>query len=822
MVTTLPDLVLNINLNQSCKCNRLVVETYEGSIPHLKSKQYSGPLRNVNINGIESVDNLSDCDLERVRDYLNRPTNVQIKKYQYILGKSNLFDLSSLAVLGCLFYEQSKKPMYQVEEVVFSELITDDAVKLQGVTVWGERTHLFLAVGVEDDESVSSEAFAKAYVDIKGKDHCLQLVFCYDGWDVKYTPCVEHANNFGIIRDYAFETQILSSLKQCGWVRDSKSSFVYTGKDFQKDLLSLLDKGIIVFTESEKRVKKGDFSNIRVSYEIDWFDIRGKVLIDDVEIDITELLNLDSDGSQWVEFKGFVVAIPQTLQSTEIATGDGDGLRISKKRIANAVDIARELNGGSVIGLEKIVDYQDIDLAISDQILGTLRPYQMVGVKWLLSLKQNHFGGCLADDMGLGKTLQVIAYLSDCSMNETLNLIIVPKTLLMNWEKEFEKFSPQTSVVIYHGAHRSISEAIACKVVITTYGTLLSDIELFSKIGFTNVIIDEAQHIKNPKSLIHAAVKTINAETKIILTGTPVENNIREFWGLMRLINPDLFDYVDPFKNGFDSDETLERIRAITHPFLLRRMKEEVLTDLPEKRSQVLYCVMEDAQQLLYDKMLASIQYDLEREGDRFRIKTNSTMLRGLLFLQEICCHPALLHDAFNPEHCIDSAKLDLLMEILDELRSAGHKTVVFSRFTRMLRIIETQLIKQHYNYFYLDGSTANRLDVVDEFERSKTGVFLISLKAGGTGLNLVSADTVILYDPWWNPAVERQAEDRVYRIGQTQSVMIYRLLVAGTIEEKIQKLQQAKNELYDQLLSDHELPTSITANEMWELLMEQ
>lgn len=438
-----------------------------------------------------------------------------------------------------------------------------------------------------------------------------------------------------------------------------------------------------------------------------------------------------------------------------------------------------------------------------------------------MSLHKNEFGGCLADDMGLGKTLQIIAYLSDSSINNATNLIIVPKTLLINWKKEFEKFSPKTSVYVYHGPGREIKQALENKVIITTYGTVLNDLELISNFNFENLIIDEAQHIKNPKTKIYIAIRKLKARTRLILTGTPVENNIQEYWGLMKLINPYILSNVNPFMKYADNATVIAKIERITAPFLLRRMKSEVLNDLPQKQEQVLYCKMDNQQQELYDRMLTSIRYEIDRKSDRFEIKSNSIMLNGLLYLQKICCHPQILAKEYNPDGCRASAKFDQLSETLDELYFSGHKAVIFSRFTKMLKIIEKKLIGLHYNTFYLDGQSNNRMQIVDDFENSDNGVFLISLKAGGTGLNLVSADTAIIYDPWWNPAIEKQAEDRIYRIGQTRNVMIYRMIVEGTIEEKVQMLQREKSKLYEELLSGHEKPISVTAEIMKELLMD-
>ena len=817
----LADLILNINLDESRKRGHLVIDTYEGSIPHLKSRQYSGPLRNVNINGVSAVDNLSSVDFELVRELLNKPSNLQVSKNRYLLGNSSLSMLETFAHLGCLFYKQRKNPMYQIDSVTFSAPPQKCAIQLEGASIGSNKTALYVLVEDYELDNSPIAVDAKAYVDLKGNEHRLRLVFDYNSHIVEYGSYGFVANKTDVLRDYGFESRVVAAIRAHGWRQDGEFGLIYKGSSFAEDVYSLSESGIAVYTESKEAVVKADFSDVRVSYGTDWFDVSGSVSVGDQEFDIGELIDIASGGSQWVELKDGVFRIPTVLQKVKLSLDDSGTPKLAKAQLSSAIELAYELNGEKVKGLEKLVDYRDIDLDIDESIANILRPYQKTGVKWLISLQRNGFGGCLADDMGLGKTLQVIAYLSDSSMSGKHTLVVVPKTLLSNWQREFGKFSPEMPVRIYHGANRDLNSDDMRAVLITTYGTLLNDIDQFRTINFTNLVIDEAQYIKNPASRIHKAIKEIDASTRIILTGTPLENNIREYWGLMKLINPETFVSIDPFSKYADQEVLLEEVRRMTSPFLLRRMKEDVLPGLPEKREQTIYCSMDDDQRAYYEKMLASIRHELKRKGSRFEIKTNSAMLRGLLYLQEICCHPSLLDADLNPERCTSSVKFDLLLELLDDLLESGHKAVVFSRFTRMLRLIEAQIIRRHYNYYYLDGTTTHRLDIVDEFENSANGVFLISLKAGGTGINLVSADTVIIYDPWWNPASEKQAEDRVFRIGQTRDVMVYRLIVEDSIEEKVQKLQEEKKRLYSQILYGHEAPTSVTAEEMMKLLME-
>ena len=815
------DLVLNVNIFESKKKGRVVLETFDGTIPNLKSKQFSGPLRNININGISSVDNLTSLEFELIKKYLNSNFNTQINKYQYILSNSGLYELSQFVKKGCLFYKDKGTPMFQIEDVCFKPNHALKYVELIGVKIAYAKTNLFFLIENVIADDTTRQIAARAYVDINSKPCKLEVVFDYDDFSVNYEDDNRTLGNENAYRDFGFEERIITIIKKHGWVHEKNVGFKYEGRSLQNDLMQLIDAGIIVYTDSNSRIVKGDFSSIHISYGIDWFEIKGSVEADDESINISDLINLKGRKENWIEYNGKILFIPESLKTVlKPANLSGDTLRIDRTYLISAIEIAYDTNGGVIAGIEQLTDYSKICLNIDSNIFSILRPYQITGVKWLMSLHNNEFGGCLADDMGLGKTLQIIAYLSDSCMNKTKNLVIVPKTLLINWKKEFEKFSPKTPVYIYHGVGRDILQALESKIIVTTYGTILNDLEAFDGLKFDNIIIDEAQHIKNPKTKIYRAIKQLNAKTRIILTGTPVENNIQEYWGLMKLINPLLFSKTNPFVKNVDSVAITDRIKRITAPFLLRRMKKEVLLDLPQKQEQVLYCKMDCQQQELYNKMLSSIRNEIQRKSERFEIKSNSIMLNGLLYLEEICCHPQLLAKEYNPDDCRQSAKFEQLLDILSSLYSSNHKVVIFSRFTRMLKIIENKLIKLHYNTFYLDGKSANRMKIVEDFESSDNGIFLISLKAGGTGLNLISADTAIIYDPWWNPAIEKQAEDRIYRIGQTKNVIIYKMIVEGTIEEKIQTLQNEKNNLYEEILCGHEMPTSMTAEVMKDLLM--
>lgn len=812
------DVIICINIDESKRKKRFIVETYEGAIPNLKSQKYSGQLRNTDVMTSHSYSNVDNDGLSTVKQVLSMHPNIQISKHQFIIAQSNIDAFFSLVNLGCVFYKDRKTAMYRIVSV--SNNITGTGFyEFDGVRIKGEQTTVFYELLSEQSNKTKSEVIAKVYINLTEKNHPLDLLFDYEDTIVNYTNKDRIIEKTGLYRDYGFEEQTITCIESHNWVFHKATGFEYVGKKLPNDIVGLVNNGITVFTNNKKRIATADFSDIRVSYDIDWFSVKGDVKIDQQSVEISELFDLKKKHESWVEFNGKVVFLPEALNDKSLSKNHDGNLILDKKKITKAISIAKDVSNTSVKKIDELIDYSQIILEIDRILDDILRPYQRDGIRWLLSLKENGFGGCLADDMGLGKTLQIICYLNDRKCAGNRSLIVVPKTLLINWEREFKKYDPKQSIYIYHGTNRSFETALNHNVIISTYQTVLNDYDQFNQVHFDNLIIDEAQYIKNSKSKAHRAMKGINASTKILLTGTPVENNLEEYWGLMRLINPDSVDSYSTVNKH--SDNLVDHIRLITAPFLLRRLKTNVLKELPEKQEQTVYVEMEGEQLDLYNKMLDSIKYEITRKSDRFEIKSNSIMLNGLLYLQEICCHPALLNKDLNPGGCKQSAKLDLLLDLVMALHETNHKVVVFSRFTQMLQLIEKKLKSLNIKSFYLDGKTRDRMDIVDSFENSAKGVFLISLKAGGTGLNLVSADTAIIYDPWWNPASEKQAEDRIYRIGQTKNVMIYRLIVSGTIEEKVQSLQNDKKELCSQILEGHEMPVKLTAELLKGLILE-
>ena len=814
------DLIINVNLDESRKKQGLIIETYEGTIPHLKSKKFSGQLRNINLFSISYADNLSLADLQNIKNVFNDSVNTQISKYQYLFSVNRLPYLQTLVSQGCVFCKDNcKSPMYELEQL----LLNTGIEKLEGIhdfLAFQDRTVLYIDYDEKRGGDVRNKIIPLFYVNVTSEDYYSELFFDYGNDLVKADDKEMFLNNELKYRNYKFEKDIISLIKEYHWKNLTKNAFTYSGKDITEDIKSLAFSGIHLYTNSRKKINVADFDNVSVSYGLDWFELSGNVTAGDSEIKLSELIDFRKKKEPWTEYNGQIIFSPSSLKKlgkNEIEKS-GDNLKISKDDILSALEIVDFFGSKNVEAFSELSRYQDINLQLTNVLQNTLREYQKIGVKWLLSLRKNGFGGCLADDMGLGKTLQVISYFSDKSQLGTNALIVVPKTLIENWNREFKKFAPDISTYVYHGIGRNLADALNCRVIITTYGTLLNDIELINECNFDHLIIDEAQNIKNSRSKAYRAVKAVRAKTRIIMTGTPLENNIQEYWGLMKIANPTELSY-KMIMNGLSEEQIIEKVKRLTSPFLLRRFKKDVIDDLPEKEERIVYCSFDDDQRKLYNKLLESIKYEIDRKADRYEIKSNSIILSGLMYLQEVCCHPRLIPKEYNSEMCFESAKLDQLLLMVDELYAAGHKIVIFSRFTRMLEIINKEFIKRHFNIFYLDGSTKDRQSVVDDFEESDEGVFLISLKAGGVGLNLISADTAILYDPWWNPAVEKQAEDRIYRIGQKKKVTVFKLIAAGTIEEKVQTLQETKKKLFDDVIEGNDIPQNITMKDIRNLL---
>ena len=456
---------------------------------------------------------------------------------------------------------------------------------------------------------------------------------------------------------------------------------------------------------------------------------------------------------------------------------------------------------------------EDSEFETPEGLRGVLREYQKVGFQWMKTLDSLGFGGILADDMGLGKTVQVIALLLDererAGEEKLPSLIVCPASLVYNWESEMEKFAPALKVLLVTGnaaeRREAVSRAASCDVLVTSYDLLRRDLELYRDLEFRYQIIDEAQYIKNAGTLSAKAVKSIRSRSRFALTGTPIENRLGELWSIFDYLMPGFLFSYQKFKKEYETPvakdgdrESLERLHGLIGPFILRRLKTQVLKELPEKLETVVYSRPEGMQRELYTASAALLKEKLESgnlENDKLQILAELTRLR------QICCHPSLCYSHYKE----GSAKLETCVDLIRDGAAGGHKILLFSQFTSMLAIIGERLKKEGISFFSLTGETPKeeRIRLVNEFGQDETEVFLISLKAGGTGLNLTAADIVIHYDPWWNVAAQNQATDRAYRIGQEKRVTVFKLIMKDTVEENIIRLQQMKQSLADGVITE-------------------
>ncbi len=567
--------------------------------------------------------------------------------------------------------------------------------------------------------------------------------------------------------------------------------------------------------------------NYSVKSDEDWFDLEMNVHFEHHDVSLSSLrkaiINKDrlipiGDGLYGLLPEDFVQKFETSLKFGEI---EGDKIKLPKTQFNVIYELLNEESDEKLIDelSEKMKLLKGFDAieAISQpkKLKAQLRDYQLAGLSWLSFLSKFGFGGCLADDMGLGKTIQMISFflhLKELSpRKKRTHLVVCPTTLLFNWENEISKFAPHLNTLVYWGINRKFdpNEWKKADVVLSTYGTMVNDIKELNTFEFTSVVFDESQALKNPSSLRFKASLLIKAKNRFSLTGTPIENNTIELFSQMQVLNRGLLGNLNFFRKTYgknmsedESKHLHAELRRIVYPFILRRTKAKVAKELPEKTEVELYCEMKTEQRNVYDafriKYREMLLNKIDEEGMN---KARFNVLDGILKLRQICDSPALLNT--EESYGDESIKTEELIRHIKE-KTANHKVLVFSQFVRMLNIIRDRLEREKINYTSLDGKTRNRQEKVDYFQNTDDcRVFLISLKAGGFGLNLTAADYVFLIDPWWNPAVENQAIDRTHRIGQDKKVFAYRMICKDTIEEKILRLQKRKKNLAEEIITE-------------------
>jgi len=662
-------------------------------------------------------------------------------------------------------------------------------------------------------------------------------------------------------RDASWETSMIDLCKNRGLVPSGHSSFVLPGHtgveniDFHHlaewinlNSTFLSQSGIAILTDKAPvRLFSGTVSaSIRVEPGEDWFDVRATAHFGDIEVPFTQLCSfLLHDIREFPLPNGEVVILPAAW-----FTRYGDLLHFSEHRetsfrLANYhSQIIRDFHLPVNDSLNEKLSQLNPTLAPKinspQKLQTTLRPYQSDGLQWLRFLYENRFGGCLADDMGLGKTIQTLALL--LSLNDEphpASLIVMPASLVHNWRNEIRRYAPSLITLEHTGMQRMTTPAFfsAAHVVLTTYGTLRNDLSLFLQYRFHYIILDESQVIKNPSAQISRAVCQLKAENRLVLTGTPIENSLIDLWSQMEFLNPGMLGSLASFQKRYSTrhlplennrnqslsrdnpdpfTESSERLRKLVAPFILRRTKVEAEPDLPPLTIKEHLCEMAEDQQTRYEKEKSAVRNEVLQQLESGRSGETSLMvLKALIRLRQMANHPALA----DPDYKGTSGKFDEIMEVAQTLHEEGHKTLIFSSFVKHLQLVARRFDELGFPYVMLTGATTKRESVVTEFRQDpSTQFFLISLKAGGTGLNLTEAGYVMLLDPWWNPATELQAINRAHRIGQDKKVIAYKFISSGTIEEKMLALQERKQSLSDTFLPSGNPLKDMTPAEIAEL----
>lgn len=793
-------------------------------------------------------------------------TIIQGRNYKYILDENKLyrctkkFENSNLRLLE-LFRQNyvtevplGENELTQLFSIVFPKV--KDAIKFSGMNL-------------DDIEKYKpKELGVKVFLDFDKNDYLIaEVKFSYA--DKEFNP-LNTKIKIDIPRNMIKETKTLNIFRKTGFMLDvNNDRFILPENDkiyefLTEDINYYMQKFEVLITDNfnNKQIRQSKISNIGVKVENNLLSIDLKNL----DIDIKELKNIMEkyslkkkyhrlkDGSflnleenKEVDFLDKLIT-GMDIDYKELEKGE---IRLPIHRSLYLNQLLKGIKGTEIV---KNTEYRKIindlnkeqleeEINVPQNLDKILRYYQKTGFKWLKILDTYKFGGILADDMGLGKTVQVLSLLADYVENTKKNkvieekadsfytevnsekdirrasIVVSPSSLTLNWQNEVQKFAENIKTLVIRGTSverkTQIQEIDDYDLIITSYDLLKRDIELYKEKNyqFRFIIADEAQYLKNSNTQNAKAIKQINADTRYALTGTPIENSLAELWSIFDFIMPGYLFTYKKFKMVYETpivkendDNAMAKLRMLIEPFILRRNKKEVLTELPEKTITVLNNEMNDEQKNIYLTYLAQAKQEVADEINlRGFEKSKMRILASLTRLRQICCHPSLFISDYNE----GSSKLEQCMEILQDAINGGHKILLFSGYTSMFEFIEKELNQRKIKYFKLTGATKvdERIDLVDEFnENSEIKVFLISLKAGGTGLNLTGADMVIHYDPWWNISTENQATDRAYRIGQKNNVQVYKLITKNTIEEKIYELQQKKAELADNML---ELKTS-------------
>ena len=693
---------------------------------------------------------------------------------------------------------------------------------------------------------IANSLAVKMYLDLDEKENIImELKFCYNDheFNVLDSNYKKYIQEKKIVQNVIEEKNVLTRIFMDGFeIINGKRYFVLKNLDATYEFLSdkinqyMNDYEILVTDKlKNKEIKKPKLSSVSVRLDNGLLELDISKLDFDIN-EIKDVLKNYSIKKKYYKLKnGDFLSLDQS-DDLEFLENIANSFDVKFEKANNGViklpvnrsiyldqllrknknmNINKNGKFSNLINNVENMNFAD-EIKIEEDFKDVLRDYQKVGYKWLKTLESYNLGGILADDMGLGKTLQVIALLASDKTNKKTSIVVCPSSLVLNWKAEIEKWCPKIKVCIIKGdaeTRKSLVNSYKLyDLLVTSYDLLKRDITEYEGIIFKYIIADEAQYIKNFTTQNATALKSLEGETKFALTGTPIENSVSELWSIFDFVMPGYLYTYNKFRKKIEEPiikqedkESLEKLKTLINPFVLRRIKDDVLTELPEKNITIMNNEMTTEQQKIYTSYLAQTKKEITEElnANGFE-KSKFKILMLLTRLRQICCHPSLFIDNYEGE----SGKLNQCMDIISEAIDAGHRILLFSSYTSMFDIIEERLKFNNIKYYRLTGTTAvnKRVDMVEQFNKDASiKIFLISLKAGGTGLNLTGADVVIHYDPWWNVSSENQATDRAYRIGQKNSVQVYKLITTNSIEEKINKLQEKKSKLSKQLLSTEE-----------------
>lgn len=787
--------------------------------------------------------------LEKLQDgdYKLR-TDLNIHEFEIFEGKNSIYFLYNKVLYRCnkKFEETTLKLIQFFKENYTKEIILqeEDLPKLFSVVFPKVKENICLdkLSKEEIDKYVPKDLYVKLYLDFNKDNYIIaDIKFVYG--DVEFNPIIQ--DNIKIARDIPKENEVLEMFLKTGFMLDQENARLILANEekiyyfLSYEIEKYMQKFEVLATDNfkKKEIHEPKINTLGVRIENNLLNIDFSNMNFDLQ-ELQEIMEKYRMKKKYHRLKdGSFLKIDQN-DAMEFINSITDGLDIDYKKIENGslklplsrsmyLDrLLKNLKNTNVVknseykDLIATVDHKDIEELITAPkgLNANLRSYQLMGYKWLTLLDKYGLGGILADDMGLGKTVQMLAvvlsYIENAK-NPKPSIVVCPSSLTLNWENEINKFAPSIKTLIIHGNSeeraKQIKSILDYQIIVTSYDSLKRDVDIYEEqnIEFKYIIADEAQYIKNNNTQNAKTIKVIHSETRYALTGTPIENSLSELWSIFDFIMPGYLLSYKKFKEQYeipiakDNDiECMNRLKMMIEPFVLRRIKKEVLTELPDKTVTVLNNEMQDEQLKIYASYIARAKEEAIREiGENGFERSQIKILALLMRLRQICCHPSLFLNNYHGE----SSKMNQCMEVIKDAILAGHKILLFSGYTSMFEILERELKREKIKYSKLTGQTkvGDRIKLVDEFnEDEEIKVFLISLKAGGTGLNLIGADVVIHYDPWWNLSAENQATDRTYRIGQKRNVQVYKLITKNSIEEKIYELQKKKARLAENMLS--------------------